>query len=117
LARPGVPERSVTYRSALRNSISAASAARLAPVQKVLTQDHGSPAGLDNHRDPVTTSYHPGGEPGHTLIDTQMEITMTTETGALVRRAYHFAEGDVPDAQLGVLPDFTSAVAAPAPAR
>ena len=75
------------------------------------------PAGLDNHRDPVTTSYHPGGEPGHTLIDTQMEITMTTETGALVRRAYHFAEGDVPDAQLGVLPDFTSAVAAPAPAR
>jgi len=42
---------------------------------------------------------------------------MTAETGALVRRAYHFAEGDVPDAQLGVLPDFTSAVAAPAPAR
>jgi hypothetical protein len=58
------------------------------------------PAGLDNHRDPVTTSYHPGDEPGHSLIDTQMEITMTTETGALVRRAYHFAEGDVPDATL-----------------
>jgi hypothetical protein len=46
-----------------------------------------------------------------------MEITMTTETGALVRRAYHFAEGDVPDAQPGVLPDFTSAVTASAPAR
>jgi len=30
------------------------------------------PAGLDNHRNPATTSYHPGGEPGHTLIDTQM---------------------------------------------
>ena len=65
----------------------------------------------------MTTSYHPGGEPGHTLIHTQMEITMTTETGALVRRAYHFAEDDVPDAQLGVLPDVTSAVAASAPAR
>src|SRR6185312_5937853 len=75
------------------------------------------PAGLDNHRDPVTTSYHPGDEPGHSLIDTQMEITMTTETGALVRRAYHFAEGDVPDAQPGVLPDFTFAVTASAPAR
>jgi hypothetical protein len=46
-----------------------------------------------------------------------MEITMTTETGSLVRRAYHLAEGDVPDAQLGVLPDFTSAVVASAPAR
>ena len=79
--------------------------------------DIPGPAGPDNRRNPVTTSYHPGGEPGHTLIDTQMEITMTTETGALVRRAYHFAEGDVPDAQLGVLPDFTSAVAASAPAR
>jgi hypothetical protein len=84
---------------------------------------------------------------------------MTTGTEALVRRAYHFAEGDVLDArgfidlfaedgvftgiggpsgpesyrgehlgdvvvgvaamfaQLGVLPDFTSAVAASAPAR
>jgi hypothetical protein len=28
-----------------------------------------------------------------------MEITMTTVTEALVRRAYHFAEGDVPDAR------------------
>jgi hypothetical protein len=35
---------------------------------------------------------------------------MTTGTEALVRRAYHLAEGDV----LGVLPDFASAVAAPA---
>ena len=80
---------------------------------------------------------------------------MTTGTEALVRRAYHFAEGDVLDArgfiglfaedgvfdgiggvsgqesqefnchigittmfaQLGVLPDFTSAVAASAPPR
>ena len=65
----------------------------------------------------MTTSYHPGDEPGHTLIHTQMEITMTTETGALVRRVYHIAEGDVPDAQLGVLPDFTSAVTASAPSR
>jgi hypothetical protein len=40
---------------------------------------------------------------------------MTTGTEALVRRAYHFAEGDVLDAQLRVLPDFTSAVAASAP--
>ena len=54
---------------------------------EVLTQDHGSPpmtpayvrrpiipgpAGLDNHRNPVMTSHHPGGEPGHTLIDTRM---------------------------------------------
>ncbi|HEX8005533.1 MAG TPA: hypothetical protein VF482_03800 [Trebonia sp.] len=66
---------------------------------------------------------------------------MTTGTGALVRRAYHMAEDDVPAAgfwyvrdgkiqefnchigltamfaQLGVLPDFTSAVTASAPAR
>ena len=40
---------------------------------------------------------------------------MTTGTEALVRRAYHLAEGDVLDAQLGVLPDFTSAVAPSAP--
>jgi hypothetical protein len=97
-----------------------------------------------------------------------MEITMTTDTEALVRRAYHFAESAVLDvrgtflgpfempagvieptgakldiptadfwyvrdgkiqefnchigvatmfAQLGVLPDFASAVAASAPAR
>ncbi len=53
---------------------------------------------------------------------------MTTGTEALVRRAYHLAEGDVLDvqgfnchigvstmfAQMGILPDFTSAVAASA---
>ena len=62
---------------------------------------------------------------------------MTTDTEALVRRAYHFAEGAdfwyVRDgkiqefnchigvatmfAQLGVLPDFASAVVASAPER
>jgi ketosteroid isomerase-like protein len=54
---------------------------------------------LDNHRNPVATSSRPGGEPGHVLVDTQMEITMTTGTEALVRRAYHLAEGDVLDVQ------------------
>jgi hypothetical protein len=82
----------------------------------------------------------------------EVGITMTTDTEALVRRAYHFAQGDVLDiqgftdlftddggfnagqeqsyrgehlgvsvnsmlAQIGVLPDFASAVAAPAPAQ
>jgi hypothetical protein len=50
-------------------------------------------------------SHHPGGEPRHAVVDAQREITMTTGTEALVRRAYHFAEGE----------DFTSAVAASAP--
>jgi hypothetical protein len=72
------------------------------------------------------------------------EIAMTTGTEALVRRAYHSAEGDVLDvqafvdlfaedgllngigchigvaamsAQPGVVPDFSTAAEAPAPAR
>jgi len=40
---------------------------RLSPVAGI-----SGPAGLGNHRNPATTSYHPGGEPEHTLIDTQM---------------------------------------------
>jgi hypothetical protein len=42
---------------------------------------------------------------------------MATGTEALVRHAYHLAEGDVLDAQLGILPDIASAVAASASAR
>src|SRR5216683_7452875 len=61
--------------------------------------DISGPAGLDNHRTPVMASHRPGGEPGHALIDTRWEITMTTDTEALVRRAYHLAEGDVLDVQ------------------
>jgi hypothetical protein len=67
--------------------------------------DIPGPAGLDNHRDPVTTSYHPGGEPGHTLIDGKIH-----EFNRRIGVAARFA-------QLGVLPDFTSAVAASAPPR
>jgi hypothetical protein len=70
----------------------------------------------------VATSYRPGGEPGHTLIDTQWEITMTTDIEALVRRGKvqefncHIGTTTM-FAQLGVLPDVTSAVAASAPPR
>src|SRR6185437_7660372 len=56
-------------------------------------------AGLDNHRNPVMASHHPGDEHRHAVVDTREEITMTTGTEALVRRAYHFAEGDVLDAR------------------
>ena len=71
----------------------------------VRRQAFRGPGGLDNHRNPVATSSRPGSEPGHVLADTQLEITMTTDTEALVRRAYHCAEGAVPD----VLPDAASA--------
>ena len=61
--------------------------------------DISGPTGLDNHRNPVMASHRLGGEPGHALIDTQMGDHMTTDTEALVRRAYHMAEGDVLDAR------------------
>ena len=57
----------VPYRSSHTGSWFAAYETRLCPVAGI-----SGPAGLDNHRNPATTSYHPGGEPGHTLIDTQM---------------------------------------------
>jgi hypothetical protein len=37
--------------------------------------DISGPAGLDNHRHPVTTSHHPGGEHGHALIHNRMGDT------------------------------------------
>jgi hypothetical protein len=80
------------YRSSHTGSRFAAYDTRLCPAA-----DIPGPAGLDHHRNPVATSSPPGSEPGHVLVDTQMEITMTTDTEALVRRAYHFAEGAVLD--------------------
>jgi hypothetical protein len=56
------------YRSSHTRSWFAAYDTRLGPAAGI-----PGPAGLDNHRNPVTTSYHPGGEPGHTLIDTQID--------------------------------------------
>jgi len=37
--------------------------------------DISGPAGLDNHRHPVTTSHRPGGEHGHALIHNRMGDT------------------------------------------
>jgi hypothetical protein len=92
------------YRSSHTRSWFAAYDTRLGPAAGI-----PGPAGLDNHRDPVTTSYHPGGEPGHTLIDTQIDSKIH-EFNRRIGVAARFA-------QLGVLPDFTSAVAASAPPR
>ena len=55
------------YRSSHTGSWFAAYDTRLGPAA-----DIPGPAGPDNRRNPVTTSYHPGGESGRTLIDTQM---------------------------------------------
>ena len=92
------------YRSSHTGSWFAAYETRLCPVAGI-----SGPAGLDNHRNPATTSYHPGGEPGHTLIDTQIDGKIH-EVNRRIGVAARFA-------QLGVLPDFTSAVAASAPPR
>jgi hypothetical protein len=70
-----------TAASGLGAAVRATSAARLAPVQKFSHRimvrrlcpaaDIPEPAGLDNHRNPVMASHRPGGESGHTVVDTQ----------------------------------------------